>query len=230
MSRRSREFLGPEGISGLTNQPLTHKITLVIATGNRGKFKEFAELLHGLNVDIVPLDRVEPVEVPPESGDSFQENARLKAVAVSTALGHWALADDSGLEVDALGGAPGVLSARFGGPDKTDAERYDLLLDKLIGIHPERRTARFRCVIALAEPGGMVYVSEGTCEGRIALAPRGVQGFGYDPVFEVPALGKTLAEVGPEIKNSLSHRSQAVAKMRAILQTLLPTGERRREA
>jgi XTP/dITP diphosphohydrolase len=213
----------------LTNQPLTHKITLVIATGNRGKFKEFAELLYGLNVDIVPLDRVGPVEVPPESGDSFQENARLKAVAVSSALGTWALADDSGLEVDALGGAPGVLSARFGGPGKTDAERCNLLLDKLIGISLERRTARFRCVIALAEPGGTVQVSEGTCEGRIALAPRGNQGFGYDSVFEVPAFGKTLAEVGPEIKNRVSHRSQAVAKMREILQTLLSTGDRRRE-
>jgi XTP/dITP diphosphohydrolase len=135
------------------------------------------------------------------------------------------LADDSGLEVDALGGAPGVLSARFGGPGKTDAERCNLLLDKLIGIPPERRRARFRCVIALAEPGGRVHVAEGTCEGRIAAEPRGVQGFGYDPVFEVPALGKTLAEVEPEIKNRLSHRSRAVAKMRAILQTLLPTGD-----
>jgi len=213
----------------LTKQPLTHKITLVIATGNRGKFKEFAELLQGLDADIVPLDRVGPVEVPPESGDSFQENARLKAVAASTALGAWVLADDSGLEVDALGGAPGVLSARFGGPGKTDAERYGLLLEKLIGVPPERRTARFRCVVALAEPGGKVHVAEGTCEGRIALMPRGVQGFGYDPIFEVPALGKTLAEVGPKIKNRVSHRSQAVAKMRVILQTLLPTGDRGRE-
>ena len=121
----------------MTNQPLTHKITLVIATGNRGKFKEIAELLQGMNADIVPLDRVGPVEVPPESGDSFQENARLKAVAVAAALRRWVLADDSGLEVDALGGAPGVLSARFGGPGKTDAERCDLLLDKLIGIASE---------------------------------------------------------------------------------------------
>ena len=229
MSRGNREFLGPEGISGLTNQPLTHKITLVIATGNRGKFKEFAELLQGLNIDIVPLDRVGPVEVPPESGDSFQENARLKAVAVAAALRRWVLADDSGLEVDALGGAPGVLSARFGGPGKTDAERCDLLLDKLIGIASERRTARFRCVVALAEPGGRVHFAEGACEGRIASAPRGSHGFGYDPVFEIPALGKTMAEVRPEIKNRLSHRSQAVAKMRGILQTLLPTDDRRRE-
>jgi XTP/dITP diphosphohydrolase len=205
----------------LTNPPLTHKITLVVATGNRGKFNEIAELLRGLDVVIVPLDRVGRVEVPPESGDSFQENARLKAVAVSAAVGHLTLADDSGLEVDALGGEPGVLSARFGGPGKTDADRYHLLLDKLIGIPPARRTARFRCVVALAEPVGRVHFTEGTCEGRIALAPRGSHGFGYDPVFEVPALGKTLAEVGPEIKNRLSHRAQAVAKMRAIIQTIL---------
>jgi XTP/dITP diphosphohydrolase len=213
----------------LTNQPLTHKITLVIATGNPGKFKEIAELLQGMDVDIVPLDRVGPVEVPPESGDSFQENARLKAVAVAAALRRWVLADDSGLEVDALGGAPGVLSARFGGPGKTDAERCDLLLDKLIGISSERRTARFCCVVALAEPGGRVHLTEGTCEGRITSAPRGFHGFGYDPVFEIPVLGKTLAEVGPEIKNRLSHRSQAVAKMRAILQSLLPAVDRRLE-
>jgi XTP/dITP diphosphohydrolase len=214
----------------LTNQPLTNKITLVIATGNRGKFKEIAELLQGMDVDIVPLDRVGPVEVPPESGDSFQENARRKAVAVAAALGRWVLADDSGLEVDVLRGAPGVLSARFGGPGKTDAERCDLLLDKLIGVSPERRTARFRCVVALAVPGGRVHFAEGACEGRIALAPRGLYGFGYDPVFEIPALGKTLAEVGSEIKNRLSHRSQAVAKMRTILRALLSAADRRGDA
>ena len=168
----------------------------------------------------MPLDRVGPVEVPPESGDSFQENARLKAVAVAAALGHWVLADDSGLEVDALGGAArGPLGpVRRPGQDRRRTVR--LLLDKLIGIPSERRTARFRCVVALAEPGGRVHFAEGACEGRIASAPRGIHGFGYDPVFEIPALGKTLAEVGPEIKNRLSHRAQAVAKMRAILQTL----------
>jgi XTP/dITP diphosphohydrolase len=205
----------------LTKIPLTHKITLVIATGNRGKFNEIAALLGGLNVRIVPLDRVGPVEVPPESGDSFQENARLKAVAVAGATGHLSLADDSGLEVDALGGAPGILSARFGGLGKTDADRNRLLLDKLIGVPPERRTARFRCVVALAEPGGKVYFAEGTCEGRIASSPRGSHGFGYDPIFEVPALGRTLAEVGPDVKNRLSHRAHAVRAAREILERLL---------
>lgn len=212
----------------MTNVPPTHKITLVIATGNRGKFKEIAALLRGLDVRLVPLDRVGPVEVPPEGGDSFQENARRKAVAVSVATGQLSLADDSGLEVDALGGDPGVLSARFGGPGQTDTDRYRLLLDKLIGIPRERRTARFRCVVALAEPGGRVYYAEGTCEGRIATAPRGGHGFGYDPVFELPVLDKTLAEVGPEIKNRLSHRAQALTKMRAILESLLSAADRRR--
>jgi XTP/dITP diphosphohydrolase len=205
----------------LTKPPLTHKITLVVATGNRAKFKEIAELLRGLDVRIVPLDRVGPVEVPPESGHSFQENARIKAEAVANATGCLALADDSGLEVDALGGGPGVLSARFGGPGKTDADRYHLLLEKLTGVPPERRTARFRCVIAVAEPGGAVHFAHGTCEGWITAAPRGMHGFGYDPVFEVVSLGRTLAEIGSDAKNRLSHRAQAVHAARAIIERIL---------
>ncbi len=205
----------------MTNPPLTHKITLVVATGNRGKFKEIAALLRGLGVRIVPLDRVGPVEVPPESGDSFQENARLKATAVSAAVGHLAIADDSGLEVDALGGKPGHLSARFGGEGKTDRERCRLVLEKLIGVPSEWRTARFRCAIAVAEPSGRVHLTEGTCEGRIAPSPRGTRGFGYDPIFEIPSLGRTLAEVGPDDKNRLSHRAQAVRAVRPILERIL---------
>ena len=205
----------------MTNKPLTHKITLVVATGNLAKYNEIAVLLRGLPVRIVPLDRVGPVEVPPESGHSFQENARIKAVAVADATGCLALADDSGLEVDALGGEPGVRSARFGGPGKTDADRYRLLLDKLIGTPLERRTARFRCAIAIAAPRGPVYLTDGTCEGRIAIGPRGSRGFGYDPVFEIVSLARTLAEVGPEVKNRLSHRAQALRGARAILERLL---------
>jgi len=208
----------------LTNPSPTHKITLIVATGNRAKFNEISALLRGLDVRILPLDRVGPVEVPPESGDSFQENARIKAVAVASATDCLTLADDSGLEVDALGGAPGVLSARFGGPGKTDADRCHLLLDKLIGIPPERRTARFRCVVAVAEPSGPVHFAEGMCEGRITATPRGAHGFGYDPVFEVFSLRRTLAEVGPGVKNRLSHRAQAVRGARAILERLLSSG------
>jgi len=205
----------------LTNPPPTHKITLVVATGNPGKFNEIAALLEGLDVLIVPLDRAGPVEVPPESGDSFQENARLKAMAVASATGCLALADDSGLEVDALGGQPGVLSARFGGSGKTDAERNRLLLSRLEGVPPARRAARFRCAVAVADPTGSVRLTEGVCEGRIALSPRGEHGFGYDPIFEIPSLGQTLAEVRPDVKNRLSHRAQAVRAARGNLEQRL---------
>jgi XTP/dITP diphosphohydrolase len=195
---------------------------VVVASGNPGKFKEIVALLDGLDILLVPLDRVGPVEVPPEGGDSFQENARLKAEAVAQATGLVTIADDSGLEVDALDGRPGVLSARFGGSDRSDAERNRMLLDNLQGVPPERRTARFRCVVAIAEPAGPVHVAEGTCEGRIAMAPRGTHGFGYDPVFEIPTLGRTMAEVEPEFKNRLSHRAQAMRHARAILESLAP--------
>jgi XTP/dITP diphosphohydrolase len=205
----------------LTNNPLAHRITLVIATGNRGKYSEIAALLQGLDALLVPLDRVGLVEVPPESGESFQENARCKAEFVARAVGRLALADDSGLEVDALGGQPGVMSARFGGPGKTDADRNRLLLSKLEGIPPERRTARFRCVVAIADPNGLVSVVDGACEGRITLEPRGDYGFGYDPIFEVPSLGRTLAEIGSDVKNRLSHRAKAIAKARTILEEFL---------
>jgi XTP/dITP diphosphohydrolase len=208
-------------IRPLTKPPPAHKITLVVATANRGKLKEISALLRGLGANILPLDRVGPVEVPPESGDSFQENARLKATAVSAAVGHLAIADDSGLEVDAMGGEPGVHSARFGGLGKTDADRCRLVLERLAGVPPERRTARFRCVIAVAEPGGNVHFAEGTCEGRIAFALRGTRGFGYDPIFEVPSLGRTLAEVGPAVKNRLSHRAHAIRAARPVLAQLL---------
>ena len=205
----------------MTNMGRTHKMRLLIATGNRGKFKEICALLDGLEILLVPLDRTLAASMPPESGDAFQENARIKAEAAARLSGTVALADDSGLEVDALGGKPGVLSARLGGPGKTDADRCQLLLDNLIGVPLDRRAARFRCVVAVAEPSGRVQFAEGVCEGRITEAPRGAQGFGYDPVFEVPTLGKTLAEVGREIKNRLSHRAQAVLKARAILEALL---------
>lgn len=214
-------FLAPTQIRALTNLPPLPRITLVVATGNPGKFNEIAALLQGLEVLLLPLDRVGPIEVPPEGGESFQENACRKAKAAARTSGHLALADDSGLEVDALGGQPGVLSARFGGPQATDADRNALLLEMLRGIPPDRRTARFRCVVAIAEAGGRVRVAEGICEGRIAPAPRGTRGFGYDPIFEIPSLGKTFAEVSPEVKNRLSHRAQAMAGAREILREIL---------
>ncbi|HSB68609.1 MAG TPA: RdgB/HAM1 family non-canonical purine NTP pyrophosphatase [Candidatus Methylomirabilis sp.] len=205
----------------MTNHAPIHRITLVIATSNPGKLDEIVALLQGLEVLLVPLDRAGPCVVPPEGGESFQENARYKAEAVARATGSLSLADDSGLEVDALAGRPGVLSARFGGPEATDAARNQLLLEKLREVPTERRTARFRCVVAIAEPDGRVHLAEGICQGRIALAPRGTNGFGYDPVFEIPSLGQTLAEVPPAVKNRLSHRGQALAKARGILREIV---------
>ena len=205
----------------MTNLGPLPRIALVIATSNVGKFYEIAALLHGLGVLPLPLDRFGPIEVPPESGDSFQENARSKAEAVARASAQLALADDSGLEVDALGGRPGVRSARLGGCGATDEDRNGLLLEMLQGIPMERRTARFRCVVAIAEPQGPTRVAEGICEGRIALAPRGARGFGYDPIFEIPSLGKTFAELDPEVKNRISHRAKAMEGARAILREIL---------
>jgi XTP/dITP diphosphohydrolase len=193
----------------------------VIATRNRGKYREIADLLRGLQVSLVPLDRAGPIEVPPESGHSFQENARQKAVVVAAAARQFALADDSGLEVDALGGQPGVRSARFGSPGASDAERNRLLLDRLHGVPVEGRAARFRCAVAIADPRGGVWEAEGVCEGRIALAARGANGFGYDPVFELPSLGMTLAEVDLATKNRLSHRARALVAARGILEGIL---------
>ncbi len=214
-------FLTGQATSPLTNLGPLPRITLVIATRNPGKFREIAALLHSPGVLLLPLDRVGPIEVPPESGESFQENARLKAVAVAQASGQLALADDSGLEVDALGGQPGVRSARLGGPQASDADRNKLLLERLQGVPTEQRTARFRCAVAIAEPQGLTRLAEGRCEGRITLAPRGTRGFGYDPIFEIPSLGKTFAELEPEVKNRLSHRARAVTGARAILEKIL---------
>lgn len=220
-----RHFWSEDANTALTNPVPLHKITLVIATGNPGKFDEIATLLQGLPALLLPLDRVGPLKLPPESGESFQENARLKAMAVARASGYTAIADDSGLEVDALGGRPGVLSARYGGPGASDADRNALLLQEL-GTTPETlRTARFRCVIAVAEPDGTVQFAEGVCEGRITHAPRGLHGFGYDPIFEIPSLAQSFAEIDPEVKNQLSHRALALRKVRGIIER----GLRKRE-
>lgn len=201
----------------MTNPRAVHTITrLVVATRNPGKLREIKALLAGMPLSVVPLDGVRLVQVPPEGGDSFRENALLKARAVAAGSGELTLADDSGLEVDALGGAPGVWSARFGGV-RDDGQRNQLLLERLRGIPPAERTARFRCVIAVATPTGRSWTAEGLCEGRIALAPRGCHGFGYDPIFEIPRLGRTLAEVESEVKNRLSHRARALSRARRIL-------------
>lgn len=194
---------------------------VLLATNNPGKVREYCEILDGLPVELVtPQELGLAVEVP-ETGETYEENARRKASAYAAASGLVALADDSGLEVDALGGEPGVRSHRYDGGLGSDAERYRLLLRRLEGVPPERRTARFRCVIAIATPRGQVHICEGECSGLILGEPRGEGGFGYDPVFWLPELGRTMAELAPEEKNRVSHRGRAGLKAREILLRLL---------
>jgi XTP/dITP diphosphohydrolase len=194
---------------------------LLVATNNPGKIREYRELLSGLLADLVfPAELDLDVRVV-ESGDSFEENAVLKARAYMQASGLLTLADDSGLEVDALEGAPGVRSARYAGQGASDTDRYRLLLHNLEGVPWEARTARFRCVVAIATPDGQLHTAEGRCEGIIAFAPSGEHGFGYDPVFYMPSYGRTMAELDPAIKNRVSHRARAIQLARPILEGLL---------
>jgi XTP/dITP diphosphohydrolase len=155
-----------------------------------------------------------------EVGRTFEENAIIKAATLADESGLLSLADDSGLEVDALDGEPGTLSARYAGENASDADRVRYLLSKLEGVPREKRQARFRCVIAIANPQGKVELCSGECDGVIALKPRGDKGFGYDPVFYLPELKKTMAELPPEEKNKLSHRGRAAAKARKVLERL----------
>ena len=182
---------------------------LLLATTNRDKLKEFRAIFSNLPYEFLSLNDIKLDMDVEETGTTFQENAELKALAYAHASGMLSLADDSGLEIDALDGAPGVYSARFLGPDASYEERFRVILEQLRGLPMEQRTARFRCVITVAEPGGDHRSVEGTIEGLIAEAPRGENGFGYDPIFLVPALGKTTAELAPEEKNQISHRGKA---------------------
>ncbi|WP_338824909.1 dITP/XTP pyrophosphatase [Moorella humiferrea] len=193
---------------------------IVVATGNEGKAKEFRELLKGLNVTILTLRDFPDVIMPEENGYTFAANALLKARAVAERTGLPALGDDSGLEVDFLKGAPGVYSARFAGEPTDDRRNNQKLLKLLEGVSWERRTARFRCALALAKPDGEEHLAEGTVEGFIAYEPKGEYGFGYDPLFYLPAYGKTYAELGETLKNDLSHRALAVQNLWPVLSKL----------
>ena len=194
---------------------------LLLATNNQGKVAEFRQLLEGCGWELVtPADIGLDLHVD-ETGQSYAENAIIKAEAYAKASGLVTLADDSGLEVDALGGRPGPLSARYAGRDRTDEERVQALLQELAGISDEERSARFRCVIAIAEPHGRVELVEGTVEGRIAHEPRGENGFGYDPVFLLPERGLTAAELPPGEKNAVSHRGAATQEARTVLERWL---------
>lgn len=190
---------------------------LLIATHNRDKLIEYQELLAGLPLELVTLDDVGIRDDVAENGTTFAENARAKALAYARQSSLLTLADDSGLEVDALGGEPGVHSRRYAGDNKSDPERIAFLLDKLRDVPREKRTARFRCAIAIASPRGEVWEAAGMCEGEISLAPRGTHGFGYDPVFVFPEHGITMAELSTAEKNQVSHRARAAQGARRIL-------------
>lgn len=185
---------------------------LLIATHNAGKLRELAELLGGIPYRLVSLADVGIDADVEETGRTFEENATLKAETYRAMSGLPTLADDSGLEVDALDGEPGVLSARYAGDDATDADRVALLLRNLADAPSEERTARFRCVIAVAAPGQRTRMYNGACEGLIVDEPRGDNGFGYDPVFLLPDERMTMAELPSERKNAVSHRAVAAKK------------------
>ncbi|MBI5167676.1 MAG: RdgB/HAM1 family non-canonical purine NTP pyrophosphatase [candidate division NC10 bacterium] len=194
---------------------------LVIATHNPGKFREIAEILGDLPIRLLPLASIPRVSLPAEDGWSLEENALKKAQVVAESTGKWALADDSGLEIEALGGGPGLLSARFLGEEADPHLRNQRILELLADIPLEGRGAQFRCVIAIAEPGGRTYIAEGACGGFIATASKGEGGFGYDPIFLVPEYSQTMAELDPAIKNRVSHRAKALLQARKILEALL---------
>jgi XTP/dITP diphosphohydrolase len=195
-------------------------LQLLLATSNPGKIWEYRSLLDGVGYEITTLAEAGTAKLLTESGNSYEENARLKAITYAKLSQLTSLADDSGLEVDALNGEPGVKSARFAGEAGTDADRVSLLLAKLNGVPWERRTACFKCVIAIATPEGQSEICYGECHGMIALKAKGENGFGYDPVFFLPELDKTMAELELETKNQISHRGQASQKARQVLQHL----------
>ena len=194
---------------------------LLLATRNLGKIREYGELLKGIPFQMVSLAEAGVTEEVPETGDSFSDNACLKARGYASLSGLFTLADDSGLVVDALGGEPGVKSARYGDClSYSDEDRVQLLLRNLEHVSWEQRMARFQCVIAVTWPSGEVRTVAGTVEGIIQYEAKGANGFGYDPVFHLPHLGVTMAEIPPEEKNRLSHRAQASRKAVALLKEL----------
>lgn len=199
---------------------MTKPAKLLVATNNRGKLREYAELLKGIPFELTTLSEQGITEEVEESGSSLQQNAIHKATSYAKLSGLTTMADDSGLEVDALGGEPGPLSRRYAGDNVSDKERNDYLLAKLRDVLWEKRTARFRAVIAIASPDGKVKTTEGVCEGIISFDFKGTGGFGYDPIFYLPTLDKHMAEISLAEKNRISHRAKAAQKARRILERL----------
>ncbi len=203
------------------------KRQIVLATRNRGKIRELQALMKDFGIEVLSVADMEGVPEVEEDGTTFLENSLKKAREISTATGIMALADDSGLVVDALNGAPGVYSARYAGDDATDEQNYLKLLDEMKDIPDGERTARFKCVMVLCHPSGQWISAEGACEGIISRKPIGSQGFGYDPVFFVPKLGRSMAQLSSEEKNAISHRGNALKKLREMLPEFLEkTGEK----
>jgi XTP/dITP diphosphohydrolase len=198
---------------------------LLVATNNTGKLEEYRRLLRDLPLETTSL-RDERIDFEPEeTGSTFEENAILKAKAFARRSGLMTLADDSGLEIDQLGGAPGVHSARYAGTGRgEDVRRYELVLHQLEEVPWTERTARFCCVVAIACPDGQVETAEGTIDGIIAYEPRGEHGFGYDPIFYIPELDSTMAELPPETKNRISHRARAAQAALPIIGRLVNHG------
>lgn len=195
---------------------------LLIATSNPGKIREFESLLGALPLRLRHLNEFSSIQEVAETGSTFADNAQLKASGYARQTDQWTLADDSGLEVEALGGAPGVLSARYGGPQASDADRIRLLLEALSQTKDSDRRARFVCVIAIADARARVLnVTQGICDGHLARAPRGRGGFGYDPIFIPEGYEQTFGELPDEVKRSISHRSRALEAASSFLSARL---------
>ena len=192
---------------------------LLVATGNRGKFREIEWILRDEVAKLYSPEDFPAMPLVEEDGATFRENAVKKAQSAASATGKPVIADDSGLEVDALGGRPGVFSARFAGQDADDSKNNTRLLGELASYPEEQRTAAFHCVIALCFPDGVCWTFTGALYGVILREPRGTDGFGYDPLFLVPEYGRTLAELPLEVKNALSHRGQALARLKEYLRS-----------
>ena len=198
--------------------------TLILASRNRKKSEEIRALLAPHDVEVVSVADFPDVPDVVEDGSTFAENAAKKAREVAVGTGHWALAEDSGLVVDALGGAPGVYSARYAGEPSDDLQNNAKLIAELTGVPPERRTAHYVCHVALADPAGEIRLSaEATCRGRIVDEPRGSHGFGYDPHFLIPEYHRTFGELGPTVKRCISHRARAFERaIPGLIQLLRP--------
>lgn len=193
---------------------MTEKL-IIIATKNKGKVKEFQALLEPRGVKVTSLLDYEPIPDVEETGATFAKNAELKALAMAKYFQKPVIADDSGLIVDALNGAPGIYSARYAGEEKNDAKNNEKLLREMKDVEDDQRTARFHCAICVAFPNGKSYLFEGSCEGMIAKEPKGENGFGYDPLFYIPHLKKTMAQLTEREKNQISHRAKAIEKLAA---------------